>query len=133
MALLAIFTLSPATVSRWYVFSLFHVAVLPVVLAGGRLLTEPRRQRRARRAVQAWAWTAAALALAMMVGGPMYRCGGERGSRAATLPSLRHDHPMLGALGIQQSCRVTVNDPDGWWIQTVPEPTGPGPETASRP
>ena len=122
VALLVIFAFSPATVSRWYVFSLFHLAVLPLVLAARWALADPSRQRVARPAAQAWGWISAALALALLLGGPMYRCGGKRSSGAASLPTLRHDHPMLDALGIQDSCRVTVNDPEGWWIQTVDPP-----------
>ncbi len=118
VAVLLIFALSPATVSRWYLFSVFHLAVLPLVLAGGSLLRGPRATI-ARRTAWAYGVTAVVLGVALLFGAPMYRCGGERCSRAATLPSLRHDHPMLEPLGIQATCPVVVDDPAGWWIQTV--------------
>ncbi len=131
VALLLIFTLSPVTVSRWYGFSLFHVAVLPLVLAGGRWLADPGLAIRARLAARAWAWVSVAVALALLIGGPMYRCGGTPSSGAAGLPNLRRDHPMLETLSIQDTCPVTVDDPDGWWIQTVRAPSGPEPPAAN--
>ncbi len=122
IAVLATFALSPATVSRWYLHALFHLAVLPLVFAGGALLRSSRATI-ARRAAWAYAAVALVLGLALLLAGPMYRCGGDRCSgRAATLPDLRHDHPMLEPLGVQRTCPVVVNEPDAWWIQTVPEP-----------
>ncbi len=127
MAALLTFALSPATVTRWHLQALLHLAVLPVVLAGGALLRGARAPL-ARRAVWAYAGVAV-FGVTLLVGGPMYRCGGERCSTAATLPDLRHDHPMLVPLGIQRTCPVTVDDPDGWWIQTVAEPGDEAPPT----
>ena len=117
VAVIAIFALSPATVSRWYLHAVFHLAVLTLVLACGRLLGGPR-ERLARTGAAVHGAIAVILALAMLLGAPMYRCGGERCSRAATLPELRHDHPMLEELGVQRTCPTPVNQPDGWWIQT---------------
>jgi hypothetical protein len=121
IAALVTFSLVPSTVMRWYLLGLFHLAVLPLVLAAGDLL-RGSAARRATRGLLAYAVASALTAMALPWGAPMYRCGGERCVRSTELPPLRADHPMLDDLGIRQRCPVIVDDPEGWWIQTLPEP-----------
>lgn len=121
IAVVATFALSPATVSRWYVFSVFHLSILTLVLAAGTQ-TRGRWRRWVIHGTWSYALVSVLLGVAFLLGGPMYRCGGERCSRAANQIPLRYDHPMLEPLGIQEACPVTVDDPEGWWIQTVREP-----------
>jgi hypothetical protein len=118
---LATFGLSPTSISHWYVFPVFHAAVLPVVLAGGALLRS-RRVRLTRRAAWAYAAIMLLLAPAFAFGAPPYRCGPPRcKGNVYLMPALRSDHPMFDRLGIQKTCPVTVNDPDGWWPAALAE------------
>ncbi len=126
VAAVAAFALSPITLSYWQVLAIFHVALLPVVLAAGRLLDGPR----ARWVVGAASFYAAVvlvLAPAMAFGAPPYRCAGPRcGSMSFGVPVLRSDHPMFYEVGVHRTCPIVVDDPEGWWLDIVPE-QGPGP------
>lgn len=126
VASLVTFGLIPSTVMRWYMHGMFHLAVLPLVLAVGGLLRGSAGGRAAR-GFLGYGAVSAVLAVALLLGAPMYRCGGERCVRSAELPPLRADHPMLDDLRIRASCPVIVDDPGGWWIQTLAEPEAASP------
>jgi len=119
VAAAVVFGLSPTTIMYWQGLILFHVAVLPVVLWLGALLDGPRAAWAARGAL-AYAGLALFVLFGMAFGSPYYRCGGKEPLR---LP-LRYDHPMLHELGIQQSCPMPLDDPDGWWPDVLPRPVG---------
>jgi hypothetical protein len=115
LAALATFGLSPTSISHWYVFPVLHAAVLPVVLAGGALL-RTRRASAVRRTAWAYALVMLVLAPAFAFGAPPYRCGEPRcKGNVYLMPPLRSSHPMFERLGIQRTCPVIVDDPDGWW------------------
>lgn len=121
LAALPVFGLSPVTISNWNVFSLFQVAVLPLVLVGGPLLRSATAERFRR---LAWGYAACFLAMsvAMTLGGLPYRCGGEPGPGAFfERPPLRSNHAFLTDLGIQQQCPMILNHPDGSWVDVLPE------------
>jgi hypothetical protein len=124
VAALLVFCLSPTSIMSWQLLPLFHVAVLPFVLAGSAVLRRgPSRVRR----LAVGVYLAASLALVLLIaaGSPPYRCGGERcGVRNVTPPPLRSDHPLLDDLGIRETCPVVVDEPGGWWPDVLPE-SGP--------
>jgi hypothetical protein len=121
IASLATFALSPTSISHWYVFPVLHAAVLPVVLAGGALLRS-QRARVARRTAWAYALIMLLLAPAFAFGAPPYRCGPPRcKGNVYLMPALRSNHPMFERLGIQRTCPLTVDDPDGWWPAALAE------------
>lgn len=121
VAALITFAPSPFTVSRWYLLALFHVAVLPLVLLAGSVLRSTASPW-PRRAAATYAAVSLLVCIALPLGAPAYRCGGERCAGAVRIPPLRGDHPMLDALGIQETCPVPVNVPGGWWMRALPEP-----------
>jgi len=127
LAALVTFGLAPVSIVYWYVVALFHLAVLPVVLAADRLLDGPRRRWALR---GAWCYAAIMLLLApaLALGAPPYRCGEPRCTAMAfRMPPLISDHPMLHELGVHRTCPVVVNDPDGWWVDVLPaQPAPPG-------
>ncbi len=136
VAALATFALSPITLSYWQVLGIFHVAVLPVVLAAGRMLEGPRA-RWVVRAAGFYGAVVLLLAPALAFGAPPYRCGEPRcGSLSFGVPVLRSDHPMFYELGVHRTCPIVVDDPDGWWLDIVPEqggsPPGGGPGAKDR-
>ncbi|HEV8629424.1 MAG TPA: hypothetical protein VGV61_03835 [Thermoanaerobaculia bacterium] len=114
-AALLTYAAAPTTVMWWQGVSLLHAAVLPLALLGGTLA---RAGWGRRVAGAAWAWGVAATAIALLLagGGRRFRCGGRDG---IVLP-LRHDHPMLHELAIDDSCRIPIR-PDGWWPKVLPE------------
>ena len=121
VASLAIFALSPTSISHWYVFPVMHAAVLPVVLAGGALL-RTRRAALTRRTAWAFALVMLVLAPAFALGAPPYRCGEPRcKGNVYLMPALRSDHPMFERLGIQETCPVITDDPNGWWPAALQE------------
>ncbi len=121
LASLITFGLSPTSISHWYVFPVLHAAVLPVVLAGGALLRS-RWAAATRRSAWAYASIMLILAPAFAFGAPPYRCGQPRcKGNVYLMPALRSDHPMFERLGIQRTCPVTVDDPNGWWPAALAE------------
>ncbi len=121
LAGLIVFALAPTNIMRWHVFSLFHVAVLPLVLAGAGLL-KGKWSKPAAKGVWVYTTLSIVVVVAVLFGSPAYRCGGDRCDlKAVTMPRLRSDHPMLEVLGIQESCPVVINDPQGWWPCTFGE------------
>ncbi len=122
VALIVTFALSPLTVSRWYAFSLFHLAVLPMVFWLGERHRDQATARGAHLGAKAYLVASALLGLLLFLGAPMYRCGDSRGSSAATLPELRYDHPLLDRFGVNSTCAPTLNRAQGWWIETLEPP-----------
>jgi hypothetical protein len=113
--------LTPTAVMSWQLLSVFHLAVMPLVLFGLGLI-DAGRWPMARRGAGVYAAIALILIVAIGFGSPMYRCGGDTcGAMNATPPPLRSDHEMLAALGIQESCRYPVDVPGGWWPDVLPE------------
>jgi hypothetical protein len=113
VAAVIVFALSPTTVMMWQGLILLHAAILPVLLWVGAL----GRSRVAPRLMKAtWIYVAMeiVLLLAIAFGNPQYRCGGPMKRRDFVFP-LRHDHPMMHELKIQQTCPWPVNQPNGWW------------------
>lgn len=134
LAALATFALSPTSISHWYVFPVFHAAVLPLVLAAGALL-RTRRAPAVRRMALAYALVMALLAPAFALGAPPYRCGPPRcKGNVYRMPPLRSDHPMLDRLGIRDTCPLVTDDPNGWWPAALQEPGKPWqPATTQEP
>jgi hypothetical protein len=118
-AAVAAFALAPTTVMSWQALLVLHAAVLPPLLWGEALARSRRWGRIAVRG--AWAWAAAAVLCCVLLalGSPHYRCGGD----ATVRLTLRHDHPMLHALGVHRSCPLPIAR-DGWWPDILPEPGG---------
>lgn len=113
--------LTPTSVMSWQLLTVLHLAVLPVLLLGSDLLEEGRlREVRAGAAV--FALSSLGLIIAISWGSPMFRCGGETcGSMNAAKHSLRSDHVILDELGINATCEVQVDQPEGWWPDVLPE------------
>ena len=121
LATLATFALSPTSISHWYVFPVFHAAVLPVVLAGGALL-RTRRATAVLRTASAYAAIMLLLAPAFAFGAPPYRCGPPRcKGNVYLMPALRSEHPMFDRLGIRETCPLVTDDPEGWWPTALEE------------
>lgn len=116
VAALLVFSLSPTTIMSWQGLILFHVAVLPPVLALGALARLPRWSPRVWRGAWTYAGVAIALGLVMAFASPHYRCGGRSEMRLA----LAYDSPMLHELGIQDACPMPLDQPDGWWPDVLP-------------
>jgi hypothetical protein len=112
------FALAPTTIMMWQGFLVLHAAVLPVVL-WGEALARSRRGRVAVAAAGVWAAVSVVWLALMAVGSPHYRNGGEEPLQL----TLRHDHPMLRELGIQETAPMPIR-PDGWWPDVLPEPDG---------
>ncbi len=121
VAAVATFALSPINLTYWQVLAVFHVAVLPVVLGGGRLLEGPRAKWVVR-AAALYAAIVVVLGPALALGAPPYRCGGPRcGALSFGSPVLRSDHPLFHQFGVHRTCPIVTDDPDGWWLDIVPE------------
>lgn len=134
VALVAVAALSPITLQWFHLVIVLPGAALAVVLALLPELREGEPRLRRRPLLAAWGVAAVLLGLAMAAGSPLYRCGGVGGGRQGTLPALRGDHPMLDDLGIRKTCPPAVDDPEGWWMDVLPEPRGrpprPNPDAA---
>ncbi|MCP4204570.1 MAG: hypothetical protein GY769_21890 [bacterium] len=64
---------------------------------------------------------------AFALGAPPFRCGQPRcRGNVYLMPPHRSDHPMLERLGIQRTCPVTVDNPNGWWPAALEEAGVPG-------
>jgi hypothetical protein len=119
VAMLAVAAISPITL-QWFHLVIVHPhAVIAVVLA---LVPRLPAGRGLRSLLVLWGALGALLGLAMLAGSPLYRCGGVDGGKQGRLPSLRGDHPLLDDLGIRATCAPVVDDPDGWWMDVLPEP-----------
>ena len=118
-AAIAAFALAPTTIMMWQGFLVLHAAVLPPLLWGEALARTRRWGKVAVRGTWAWAAAAVLCCVLLALGSPHYRCGGDATVRLA----LRHDHPMLHALGVHRSCPLPIR-PDGWWPDVLPEPGG---------
>jgi hypothetical protein len=125
VAALLTYAAAPTTVMWWQGVALLHAAVLPLALWGGALTR--RRPRLALRAAWAWGIVAVTIALLLASGGRRFRCGG----RDCIVLPLRHDHPMLHDLRIDDSCRIAIG-PDGWWPDILPEPGAASPSEPVR-
>jgi hypothetical protein len=117
VAALVTYAAAPTTVMWWQGVSLLHAAVLPLVLWGGAWWRRCWKSRRLVAGV-AWGWGIAAVLVALLLasGGRRFRCGGWD---CIVLP-LRHDHPMLHDLRIEESCHVPIG-PHGWWPDVLPD------------
>ena len=109
------FALAPTTIMYWQVVLVFHAAVLPPVLWAGALLRS-RHQQKVKRLTFAWAITGLALAIAIALGSPGYRCGGRSDVRF----NLASDSPMFDDLGIRQACPWPMNQEGTWWPDVLP-------------
>jgi hypothetical protein len=122
---------APTTPQWWQAIILFHVAVLPVVFAVGRLAAAGRAAL-ARRTTYGFAALALAANGAIAVGAPTFRCEG-RGQ--LTFP-LRSHSRMFDDLKIQQRCPWPLDVPHTWWPDVLPEgdeTSGSGSGTAVPP
>lgn len=114
-------TITPTAVMSWQLLTVFHLAVMPLVLLGLDLVEEGRWDS-VRQGAAVYAVIGIFMIVAIGFGSPMYRCGGETcGAMNATPPPLRANHEMLDALGINDTCRYQVDVPGGWWPDVLPE------------
>jgi hypothetical protein len=116
VAAVAVFAAAPTTPQSWQAVPLFQAAVLPVVLWLGRRLEDPAHARAARRGLAVAGAAAMTLHLALLAGGPNFRCGGRGG---VGMP-LRASSPMFEELGLQRTCRWPLDVPGGWWPDVLP-------------
>jgi len=113
--------LTPTAVMSWQLLTVFHLAVMPLVLLG-LCQIEKGRATTVRRAAIAYALLGLSLVAAIGWASPMYRCGGDTcGAMNATPPPLRANHEMLEGLGITDTCPYEVDVPGGWWPDVLPE------------
>ena len=114
-AAFVVFSLSPTTVMSWQGLIVLHAAVLPVVL-WLEALSRTRIRRGVARGLRAFLAVEVVLLVALMLGGPHYRCKGHdpQGRDSFFFP-LAHDHPMFHELGIQQTCPWPLSRPGKWW------------------
>jgi len=115
VAAVIVFCLSPTTLMYWQAVSLFHAAVLPLVLWAGALW-RTRRAPQVTRAVQIWTAASVGVALAIALGGPQFRC---QGRHKMTFP-LAHHSAMFADLGLQETCPWPLDRPGGWWPDVLP-------------
>ncbi len=120
VAAVIVFALAPTTIMMWQALILLHAAVLPLVLWAGAL-SRSRLAPRAARWTRVYAAAEIALLLLLPLGATHYRCAGHDGSDSFGL-ALRYDHPMIHELGIQATCPLPLNRPDGWWPDVLPTP-----------
>ncbi|HKI02854.1 MAG TPA: hypothetical protein VKK31_12840 [Thermoanaerobaculia bacterium] len=121
VAAVIVFSLSPTTIMMWQGLILLHAAILPVIFWLGAL-GRTRLASRVSKGIWIYAAVEIVLLLAIAFGNPQYRCGG-RTDRTDFSFNLRHDHPMLRELKIQQTCPWPVNVPGGWWPDVLPVPS----------
>lgn len=114
-AAFVVFSLSPTTIMSWQGLIVLHAAVLPVVL-WLEALGRTRIRFRVAKGVRVFLGVEIALLLAILLGGPHYRCKGHdpQGRDSFFFP-LAHDHPMFHELGIQKTCPWPLNQPGKWW------------------
>lgn len=113
--------LTPTAVMSWQLLTVLHLAVMPLVLAGLDLI-RTGRIRWVKLGSGVWACLSLLMIVAIGLGSPMFRCGGETcGAMNADPPPLRANHEMLDRLGINATCPYEVNVPGGWWPDVLPE------------
>ncbi|MEO7795352.1 MAG: hypothetical protein ABIV06_11325 [Thermoanaerobaculia bacterium] len=112
-----VFAAAPTTPQSWQAVPLFLAAVVPVVLWLGRRLEDTAPSRGVRRGLIAAAVAALAIHLALVAGGPNFRCGGRGG---VNIP-LRASSPMFEDLGLQRTCPWPLDVPNEWWPDVLPE------------
>ena len=117
VAAVVVFAAAPTTPQSWQAVPLFQAAVVPVVIWLGRRLASPASATVARRGLVAAAAAALAVQLALVAGGPNFRCGGRGG---VTFP-LRASSPMFDQLGLQRTCPWTFDVANEWWPDVLPE------------
>lgn len=111
---------TPTAVMSWQLLTVFHLAVMPLMLLGLHHI-QKRRAATVHRATCVYAMLAFVMAVAIGWASPMYRCGGTTcDSMNATPPPLRSNHEMLESLGIQDTCPFQVDVPGGWWPDVLP-------------
>lgn len=116
VAAVLVFSLSPTTVMMWQGVLLLPAAVLvPVFWLGA--LARSRRGGQVARFLPACAALSVAVALAVGLGSPQFRCHGEG---FMTFP-LVADSPMFDELHIQQTCPWPLDRPGGWWPDVLPK------------
>ena len=105
---------------------LFQAAVIPVVLWCGRKLggnpeaagpDDASGAAGSRRLLAAVAAAAFLIDLALAAGAPHFRCGGRGG---VGFPQ-RAFSPMFEDLGLQETCPWSLDTPNGWWPDVLPE------------
>lgn len=121
VAAVIVFSLAPTTIMMWQALILLHAAVLPLVLWAGAL-GRSRLAPRVERWTRVYAAAEIALLLLIPLGATHYRCVGHDNGRDSFGLPLRYDHPMLHELGIQATCPLPLNRPDGWWPDVLPTP-----------
>jgi len=109
----------PTTPQGWQALVLFHLAVLPVVFAAGRLVSIGRSSL-VRRCAYGFAALALLANVAIALGAPNFRCGGRN---ELTFP-LRSHSRMFDDLRIQQRCPWPLDVPHTWWPDVLPEGDG---------
>ena len=121
VGVLLVTAITPTAVMSWQLLTIFHLAVLPMVILGlSRAALD--RPRATRYTASVYASLCLALTLAIGWGSPMFRCGGETcGAMNTSHPPLRSNHEMLDALGINATCQWEVDVPGGWWPDVLPE------------
>jgi hypothetical protein len=120
VAAIVVYSLAPTTIMMWQGLILLHAAVLPCVLWAGSLA----RTRQASRVWRGmWVWAVAELVVLVLIplGSTHYRCAGHGDGADSFGLALRHDHPMLHELHIQDTCPLPLNRPDGWWPDVLPD------------
>jgi hypothetical protein len=116
-AAVAVFALSPTTVMMWQGVLLIHAAVLVPVLWLGLLARRRRTAPWVARLVPVAAVLSFVLVIATGLGSPQYRCGG----REAMVFPLASSSPMFEELGLQRTCRWTLDRPESdWWPDVLP-------------
>jgi hypothetical protein len=121
LAAIFVYCIAPSNIMRWHVLAVFHVAILPPVFVFGKLLAD-NHHRWVQRGFRIYVAATLVVVLAVALGAPMIRCGGNRcGRNAVTMPPLKSNHPMLDELGIRATCPVEIGVADGFWFHTLPE------------
>lgn len=117
VAAVAVFAAAPTTPQSWQAVPLFQAAIVPVVFWLGRRLAAPATADATRRGLAAAAVAAFLVHLALVAGGPNFRCGGRGG---VNFP-LRASSPMFDDLGLQRTCPWTFDVANEWWPDVLPE------------
>lgn len=113
--------LTPTAVMSWQLLTVLHLAVMPLVIAGSDLVLQGRK-RLVGVGTGVWTLLSLAMIVAIGLGSPMFRCGGQTcGAMNADPPPLRSDHAMLDELQINLTCPYEVDVPGGWWPDVLPE------------
>ena len=116
-----VFAAAPTTPQSWQAVPLFQAAVLPVIFWLGPKLDASVHALASRRALAAAAVAALLVHLALVTGGPNFRCGG----RGGVVFPLRAASPMFEQLGLQRTCPWQFDVPNEWWPDVLPEESRP--------